>query len=146
MSIGITLGVITFIGLIVRYAVKELDTSSPIVVSTSTSGNKDLASVTVSKYFLERILEFIEQSIAIVSVIIPLGLPICTLFNKKCAKWRAGESRIRIKDDQILNVIPKYIMFGDGLAFNQPATTRLRPLVSTIVHPLNQQLYSFLIC
>lgn len=140
---GITLGVTTFIGLIVRYAVQEFDPSvSTITVTTSKINNRDIASLSVSKHFLERILEFIEESLAIVAAIIPLGFPICTLFNRYFAKIRAGNDKISdINDDRVLNIIPKYVVIGDAQACQLPNSTHLRPLVrDTIYHLIKARL------
>lgn len=138
LQLGVTLAITTFIGLIIRYAVQEFDpTVSTITVTTSKINNRDIASLSVSKHFLERILEFVEESIAIVAAIIPLGFPICTIFNKCFAKIRAGgPERIEIKDDRVLSMIPKYIVIGDAQACQMPNSTRLRPLVRGSVYQL----------
>jgi hypothetical protein len=141
----VTLGLTTFIGLIVRYAVKEFDPSvSTITVTTSRVDNRDIASLSVSKNFLERILEFVAESISIVGVIIPLGFPLCTLFNRYFAKIRAGSRRFEIKSNAVLSMIPKYLIIGDSLACHLPSTQgqlRLRPLVrDTIYHLIKAHL------
>lgn len=142
LPIGITLGITTFIGLIVRYAVQEFDpTVSTITVTTSRVDNKDIASLSVSKNFLEKILEFVEESIAIVATIIPLGFPLCTLVNRSFAKIRAGSDRVEIKSNEVLNIIPKYIVIGDTQACQMPNSDRLRPLVrDTIYHLIKAHL------
>lgn len=145
MTAGITLAITTFIGLIVRYAVKEFDPSvSTITVTTARVDNKDIASLSVSKNFLERILEFIAESISIVGVIIPLGFPLCTIFNRHFAKIRAGSRRFDVRNNEILSMIPKYLIIGDSLACHMPTTQaqlRLRPLVrDTIYHLIKARL------
>lgn len=135
----------TFVGLIVRYAVKEFDPSvSTITVTTSRVDNRDIASLSVSKNFLERILEFVAESISIVGVIIPLGFPLCTLFNRYFAKIRAGSRRFDIKSNAVLSMIPRYLIIGDSLACHVPTTQaqlRLRPLVrDTIYHLIRAHL------
>lgn len=148
LQIGVTLAVITFIGLIVRYAVQEFDPSvSTITVTTSRVNNRDIASLSVSKNFIERILEFIEESIAIVAAIIPIGFPLCTIFNRHFAKLRAGPDRFTIKNNEVLNMIPKYVVFGDIQACQMPDSNRLRPLVrDTIYYLIKARLKPKLIC
>lgn len=136
-SSGITLAVTTFIGLIVRYAVKEFDPSvSTISVTTARVNNRDIASLSVSKHFFERILEFTEESIAIVAAIIPIGFPICTLFNRYFAKMRAGSDKVEVVDDKVLSMIPKYVVIGDAQACQMPTSIRLRPLVRDTIYQL----------
>lgn len=137
LQFGIFLAITTFIGLIIRYAVQEFDPSvSPLSVSTMRVNNRDIASLSVSKHFLERILEFIEESIAIVASIIPIGFPLCTIFNRHFAKMRAGSDRIEINNDKVLNMIPKYVIIGDAQACQLPNSNRLRPLVRDTVYQL----------
>lgn len=134
---GITLAITTFIGLIVRYAVQEFDPSvSTITVTTSKINNRDIAQLSVSKHFLERILEFIEESVAIVATIIPLGFPLCTIFNRYFAKVRSGIDKIEINNNKVLNIIPKYIVIGDAQACQLPNSIRLRPLVRDTIYQL----------
>lgn len=130
-------------GLIVRYLVQEFDPNVGQLVSVTTSrvGNRDFASLSVSRNFLERILEFIEESLSILATIIPLGFPLCTIFNRYFAKIRAGSNKIIIENDRVLSMIPKYIIIGDSLACQMPNSTRLRPLVrDTIYHLIKANL------
>lgn len=123
--------------MIVRYASKEFDPSvSTITVTTSRVNNRDIASLSVSKHFLERILEIIEESISIVAAIIPIGFPLCSLFNKYFAKIRAGVDKIDINSDKVLDMIPKYVVIGDAQACQMPNSTRLRPLVRDTIYQL----------
>lgn len=134
---GITLAITTFIGLIVRYAVQEFDPSvSTITVTTSKINNRDIAQLSVSKHFLERILEFIEESVAIVATIIPLGFPLCTIFNRYFAKIRSGNDKIEINNNKVLSIIPKYVVIGDAQACQLPNSIRLRPLVRDTIYQL----------
>lgn len=95
----------------------------------------------MSKNFLERILEFIEESISIVSAIIPIGFPICTIFNRHFAQIRAGVDKFAIKNNRVLNMIPKYVVIGDAQACQMPDSVRLRPLVrDTIYHLIKARL------
>lgn len=131
------------VGLLVRYLVHEFDPTVGQLVSVTTSkvGNRDFASLSVSRNFLERILEFIEESLSIAATVIPLGFPLCTLFNRYFAKLRAGSKRVSIKDDKVLNMIPKYIVIGDSQACQMPSSNRLRPLVrDTIYHLIKAHL------
>lgn len=131
------MAVTTFIGLIVRYSVQEFDPSvSTITVTTSRVNNRDIASLSVSKHFLERILEFVEESIAIVATVIPLGFPLCTLVNNHFAKLRAGMDKIEISDDRVLMMIPKYVVIGDAQAVQLPNSNLLRPLVRDTIYQL----------
>lgn len=109
---------------------------STITVTTSRVNNRDIASVSVSKHFIERILEFIEESIAILAAIIPIGFPLCTVFNRYFGKLRAGMDKIEINDDRILNIIPKYVVIGDAQACQLPDSNRLRPLVRDTIYQL----------
>lgn len=130
-------------GLIVRYAVQEFDPSvNTITVTTSRVNNRDVASLSVSKNFLERILEFIEESISITGAIIPLGFPLCTLFNRHFAKIRAGSNHLEIKTNAVLNMIPKYVVIGDSQAIQMSnSESTLRPLVrDTIYHLIKARL------
>lgn len=137
LQVGITLAITTFVGLIVRYAVQEFDPSvTAISVSTTRINNRDVASLSVSKYFLERILEFIEESIAIVASVIPIGFPLCTIFNRYFAKLRAGLDKIEINNDKVLNMVPKYVVIGDAQACQLPDSIRLRPLVRDTIYQL----------
>lgn len=137
LQFGITLAITTFVGLIVRYAVQEFDPSvTAISVSTTRINNRDIASLSVSKHFLERILEFIEESIAIVASVIPIGFPLCTIFNRYFAKLRAGLDKIEINNDKVLNMIPKYVVIGDAQACKLPDSNRLRPLVRDTIYQL----------
>lgn len=143
MSPGVTLGVTTLIGLIVRYAVQEFDPSvSTITVTTARVNNRDIASLSVSKNFLERILEFVAESISIVAVIIPIGFPLCTIFNHYFASIRAGTKRMELKTKATLSMIPKYLIIGDSLACQLPdSSSHLRPLVrDTIYHLIKSRL------
>lgn len=148
LRLGVALAVTTFIGLIVRYAVQEFDPSvSTITVTTSRVNNRDVASLSVSKNFLERILEFVEESMAIVAAIIPIGFPLCSIFNRHLAKVRAGSQRLTIKDSRVLQMIPKYVVLGDAQACQMPDSTRLRPLVrDTIYYLIKARLKPKLIC
>lgn len=121
---------------------QEIDPSvSTITVTTSRVDNKDIASLSVSKNFLEKILEFVEESITIVATIIPLGFPLCTLVNRSLARMRAGSDRVEIKNNEVLNIIPKYIVIGDTQACQMPDSDRLRPLVrDTIYHLIKAHL------
>ena len=156
LQLGLTLSLITFVGLIVRYAVQEFDPSiSTITVTTSRVNNRDIASLSVSKNFLERILEFVEQSLAILLVILPLGFPICTLANRQLGKMRAGSRRFHIKDKRVLEMLPKYVILGDALVCQwpgsggggEPSNRQLKPLVrDTIYHLIKARLKPKLIC
>lgn len=116
---------------------QEFDPSvSTITVTTSRINNRDVASLSVSKHFLERLLEFVEESLSIVAAIIPIGFPLCTLFNRYFAKIRAGMDKIEIKNDKILSMIPKYIVVGDAQACQMPNSIRLRPLVRDTIYQL----------
>lgn len=116
---------------------QEFDpTVSTITVTTSRINNRDIASFSVSKHFLERILELVEESVAIVAAIIPLGFPICSIFNKYFAKIRAGNDNIEINSDRVLDMIPKYVVIGDSQACQMPNSTRLRPLVRDTIYQL----------
>lgn len=116
---------------------QEFDPSvSTITVTTSKINNRDIAQLSVSKHFLERILEFIEESVAIVATIIPLGFPLCTIFNRYFAKVRSGIDKIEIEDDKILSMIPKYVVIGDAQACQLPNSIRLRPLVRDTIYQL----------
>lgn len=134
---GIFLSITTFVGLIVRYIVHEFDPNAGLVsVTTSRVGNRDFASLSVSRNFLERILEFIEESISIVATIIPIGFSLCTIFNRHFAKIRAGHTRMTIQDDRVLSMTPKYVIIGDSQACQMPNSTRLRPLVRDTIYQL----------
>lgn len=131
------MGITTLVGLIVRYAVQEFDPSvSTISVTTSRVNDSDVASLSVSKHFLERVLEFTEESIAIVATVIPIGFPLCTIFNRYFAKMRARSDKIVIKNDKILAMIPKYVVIGDTQACQLPNSDRLRPLVRDTIYQL----------
>lgn len=109
---------------------------STITVTTSQVNNRDIASLSVSKNFLERILEFTEESISIVATIIPIGFPLCTIFNRHFAKMRAGSNRFQIRNNKVLSMIPKYVVIGDAQACQMPNSTRLRPLVRDTIYQL----------
>lgn len=132
------MGITTFVGLIVRYAVQEFDPSvSTISVTTTRVNDSDVASLSVSKHFLERVLEFIEESISIVATVIPIGFPLCTIFNRYFARMRAQRDKIVIKNDKILAMIPKYVVIGDIQACQLPnSSDRLRPLVRDTIYQL----------
>lgn len=152
LRLSITLALTSFIGLIVRYAVQEFDpAASTITVTTTTtaagagSRSRDVASFNfkVSKNFLERILEFVEESISIAAAIIPLGFPLCTLFNRYFAKLRlGGSSQFEVRTNLVLGMIPKYFVIGDMQACCQTSQpNRLRPLVrDTIFHLIKAHL------
>lgn len=126
-----------------RYLVQEFDPNAGQIVSVSTSrvGNRDFASFSVSRNFLERFLEFIEESLSIVANVIPLGFPLCTLFNRYLARIRAGEKRMSIEDERVLCMIPKYVVIGDSSACQAANSSRLRPLVrDSIYHMIRAHL------
>lgn len=116
---------------------QEFDPSvSTITVTTSKVNNRDIAQLSVSKHFLERILEFIEESVAIIATIIPLGFPLCTIFNRYFARIRSGVDKIEINNSRVLSMIPKYVVIGDAQASQLPNSTRLRPLVRDTIYQL----------
>lgn len=114
---GITVCIGTFIGLIIRFAVKEFDPNdNNITLTTLKIDNKDIASLSVSKHLLERLLEIVEESLSALSVVLPIGFPLCSLINSQLA-FRRSHSRVSVKNKKAFaGASPKYLIIGDSAA------------------------------